>query len=264
MRQKRRRILVADNHWTAMRSQVFIKIFPTLRKKQSALVFSILFDRCFHSRSGNVHATRAQIARWAGLDDRTVNDCLKELRDQGYVKRVRRGTLRSRTDTPRWKVPLADFELVDNKLWFFVPRFFFTKYCRKYRNAVVLLSVMYAHHLGWNNRPTIGVTKIAEFLNWSPSRVCRAFRTLGNDHNWRSVTTKLPRLLQIKKQLTKSGKVKPYFSVLAVEYKGTLRRGTVQVARDFAEHFDIPVMPGFTTPIRKQKPIRSHKNDHSL
>jgi hypothetical protein len=123
---------------------------------------------------------------------------------------------------------------------------------------------MYAHCLGWKNDTTIGAATMAEQFNWSPSRVCRVLRTMGDGQSWRSVTKELPRLLEIKNGRTKKGKAKRYFSVLAVDYRGSKRHGTVQVASDFAEHFDIPAMPGFKTPIRRQKPIRSHKNDHSL
>jgi hypothetical protein len=235
------RILIPPEIWTPIQTAVFEDVLPNLGEKRSAQLYFVLYDRARHSPTGLVAGSVAQLARWSGLNVRTVNNCLKELREQRFVLRKKSGVKHSRTHKPCWRVPLTQFS-TSTASWVPVPRFLIQKYCQRYPGAVILLVLLRYQHILWINHCWPGVYRLGKILNWSPSRVRNALHCMGYDKPWKEQQTSLPRPLEITWHTNPQGESRRHFRVLAIRYKKGTKRGrpTLSIAPDFATFFDIP------------------------
>jgi hypothetical protein len=235
------RILIPPESWTAIQTDVFGDVLPYLQQKRAAQLYCLLYDRARHSPTGLVAASVAELARWTGLNVRTVSNCLKELREQKFVLRKKIGVKHSRIHKPCWRVPLAEFS-TSTASWVPVPRFLIQEYCRQYPGAVILLVLLRHQHIHWLNDCWPGVPRLGKILNWSPSRVRNAIHTMGYERPWKTQGTGLPRPLEITWRTNPQGESRRHFRVLAIRYKkGTRRSGpTLSIAPDFATFFKIP------------------------
>ena len=83
------RILIPPKRWTPVRSEIFSEILPELSENRSAALYLILYDRARHSNTHHVRASTADMVRWTGLNVRTVEKCLAELRNKGFIRRLK-------------------------------------------------------------------------------------------------------------------------------------------------------------------------------
>lgn len=230
----RERVLIPSTRWTPIRNTVFDHILPALKEKRAALVYLVLYDRTWHGSNHRIHATIADLARWTGLDERTISDCLDELEQKGFVVRVSTGVRRSRISKPLWRVPAAEFRLSEGS-WVPIPRLLIKRYLPAYANAVLAVVLVKYQHLSWKNYcwptlPTLGAA-----MGWSTSRVAEALNIMGRPEEWKQQRTCLPRPIELISDRQRR--------VRALWYgPGGPQQGTVRVSRLFRERFDVPLL----------------------
>lgn len=232
------RILIPPERWTAVQTDVFTEVLPELHQKRAAFLYFVLYDHARRSPTGLVAASVAELARWTGLNVRTVNNCLTELREHKFVLRKKLGIKHSRIHKPCWRVPLADFS-PSAASWIPVPRFLILRYCRDYPNAVILIVLLRLQHIHWQNHCWPGARTLSRSLNWSPSHVRNALHTMAYDTRWKRQETGLPRPLKIDWQTNANGESRRHFQLRAVRYKGSKRGSTLSIAPEFAKFFHI-------------------------
>lgn len=238
---KRSRILIPRKRWTPIRMEVFTNVLHGLEELHAGALFLIMYDRVRHRDSRILVASKAELARWTGLNSRTLNQCLSELRQKGLVLRRKGGVKHSRTNKPQWRVPLAEF-VPENESWVPCPRFLICKYLKVFPNAVLLTLLLRYQHIGWQNHCWPGVSKLAEVLNWSRSRVCSTIRTMSDTSLWEARGTGLPLPLKVFWHRQTRDWTQRHFQVLAVQYdRVAAKRGesTLTVAPPFARRFRI-------------------------
>ena len=140
-----RQVLYPLRYWTAVRREVFEGVCPQLTENRAAVVYLVFYDRAWRSEGRRISTTIADATRWTGLDGRTIHKCLVELASKAFVVRVRSGHVRSRTNKPVWRVPLAEFDFRKQGPWTPVPLFFLSDYCRAYSKAVLLPVILMLH-----------------------------------------------------------------------------------------------------------------------
>ena len=242
-------VAIPFNRFTPFPSAIVTSGFSTLNQTRSVQLLVVMCDRAWHQQTkkkhkvtkpGPVTASLSDLATWTGMDERTAKKCLAELQERHLVRKRREGVLRSRIRKPSWIVPAAGIITDD---WFPVPRFIIRKYCRIYPNAVVLLPLLRAQHIGWQDTSWIGVFKLSKQLGWSHTRVRKAIRDLAL--NWEKLDTGLPTPLKITYGWYQ-GKEKRYFHVMAVHYQRRKRTpSSVVVSRKFAKHFRVSSEIGY-------------------
>jgi hypothetical protein len=242
------RIWIAPGDWTPVHRDVFTDVFPALRQKRAAVLYAVLYDRVRHNDFRAVRASVAQLARWSGLNERTVKKCITELREHKFILRKKHGTKHSYTDKPLWRVPLTEFnpKFVS---WVPVPRFIITRYCSHFFGCVLLLGLLRYQHVGWRNDCWVGVPRLSKDFGWSQTTVRELLRTMFRDDLWKPRGTGLPRPLDMVWQPSKDGGERRRFRVLAVWYdrKSTRGRGycTFRVSSAFSRRFHISTTLGF-------------------
>src|ERR1035437_5165092 len=216
--EKRYVIKIPSSFWTAFFQAVFVDILPNLQHRRSAVVYLTLYDRAWYLPEGEVHACLADLAKWTGLDERTVRECLVELVANGHVIRRERGQLRSRSRKPVWRVPLAEHDLNSGGPWTPVPRFLVQSYLPRYTKAVLLLILLRLQHIHGRNECYPGAKYLTEQSGWSKRSVYEALETMNDETDWQSVGSGLPRPLKIYWKKNRQGRLKRYLSVRAVLY----------------------------------------------
>jgi hypothetical protein len=237
------RILIPKERWTPVRTILFRKdLLAKLEERHSALLYLILYDRARHDEEHTVSATVAELVQWSGLNQRTVQKCVKELETQDLIRLHKKGKLRSRSRKPVWWVKHADFSLAGGKSWFPVPRFTFRSYCKRYPNAVLLVLVHMYQHMGWNAYAWPGTETICDRLGWSATRVRDALRVMSDEESWRGISRRLLMPLKVY-YIERNGRRYRRLSVLSVSYKRrAARRGSsaVWVSDEFRKYFKLP------------------------
>ena len=233
------RILIPDGYWTPIPWEVFTHKLSRLSSLRVAVVYLVLLDRANHSkRQGEVAASIAKISNWAKVDRRVVAECIEELRDHGMVLIVSAGTPRSRSDPPRYQVPLGSHDLRKGA-WVPVPRFLIQEYCTAYHPAVVLLLFLATQTIRSRDDCYVGKQKLSERLNCSQQTVYRAIRRMG--HTWEKKFKKLPQPLAITYAHKGTKDERRHYSVRAVVFirkKG--KPPKMLLAPEFKKHFKIP------------------------
>jgi hypothetical protein len=174
-----RRIRIPKKEWTPFRNQIFTEELGDLKEKHAAQLYFYLYDKAYHTPSGTIGATRAQLSRWTNFDVRVVTKCLSELQSRGLIELVRGGVLHSRMRKDCWEVPLATFILKDEK-WTPIPRVLIREYLPAYPNSVLLPVLLSYQHLNWINHSWVGVAKLSKRLGWSATRVRESLRTMSD------------------------------------------------------------------------------------
>jgi hypothetical protein len=238
---KKYRVMLPDERVTPFFNHIFDEQIGELEGKHSALVYFVVYDRAWHRRNHRLPATVAQIARWCGLDERTVENCLDELLEKQFIERVRKGVPHSHIHKPVWSVPAADWSLGEGG-WLPIPRFLVRVYLPRFHNAVALLFLLRYQHIHWLNHSWVGMETLSGQLGWSASRTRSAVRTMGKPELWLKQGTGLPRPLKIIPYKTPKGEDRRRFSVRAVRYEKKSRRGTslFLVPKEFRRHFKLP------------------------
>ena len=192
-------VRIPSRHVTYFPKAVFEDVLPQTYQRHSALVYAVMYDRAWHAKTKRFAATESDLAAWTGRDTRTVQNCLRELEMHGYVICRHRGTKRSRTDKPIWRVPHATFDM-RRTAWVAVPRFLITSYLPTYPNAVLLSVLAYFHSLLNLNWAWPSVVKLYLTLHcWSQTRVYTALDVMSSKAKWNRLGTGLPRPLARKR-----------------------------------------------------------------
>jgi hypothetical protein len=234
------RVIYPIRYWTPIRREVFEEVLPQLQIGRAALIYFVLYMRGWRAPAREVTANIADMARWTGLDPRTINRCVGDLVAKGVVRRVRGGHPRSRTEKPVWKVPLTEFNFKSQGPWVPVPRFIVDRYCRANSGAVLLPVILWHQHLGWRDWCWPGTKRLAMLMNWSKRRVYAALATMGRHQEWEKLGTGLPQPLEIKYRPGTAGGWIRHLHVRAVRYGITSGRRTVRLDPEFAQYFKIP------------------------
>jgi hypothetical protein len=227
-------VLIPEDQWTPLSAKVFGDVLPSLKERLASVLYLILYDRYYHSVKP-IRASKAQLCRWTNMNERTLDKCLSELEQKGFIVRVRKGKRHSKTRKPAWCVPLATVDLSGAGSWIAVPRFLITKYCRRYHNAVLLVVLLKHHQIRYLNHCWPGVGTLSKIIRGSASRVNRALRTMGYPLYWEQKQTGLPRPLKISLQPRPGKKPWRHFQVRAVVYNK--RRKTVSLSKEFERYF---------------------------
>src|ERR1019366_9840653 len=92
---------IEPENWTPIQNHVFADSLSSLEKRHSAALYLYLYDRAYHSPSKRIPATVAELASLTGIDARTANKCLAELRQKELIRQVRQGIKHSKAKTRR-------------------------------------------------------------------------------------------------------------------------------------------------------------------
>jgi hypothetical protein len=243
------RILIPHKHWTAFPNRIFDEELRVLKQKSAAAVYLFLIDFAAHRPSRHVVLTRSEIAARINMDERIIKRCLSELEARGFIRQVRPGVLHSHINKDRWLVPAAQSDSLRDG-WTPVPRLLIREYLPKYPNAALLPVLLYHQHMHWRNKCWMGVERLSKVLNWSPTRVRSALRTMSVQGNWSKLETSLPRPLSVSSSgtTTKASstgtagqRAARHYSVQAVRYtiaqQESKRR--VLIPKPFLDHFGI-------------------------
>jgi hypothetical protein len=237
---KRVSVLFPSKHWTPIRKNVFEEVLPTLAQPLPQALYLQLYDRVWHSPSKRVEATLSDFSRWTGADARTLKSCVELLCRENFLACLGRGRSKSRTRKPRWRVPLAEFDLsATGTPWTPVPRFFIAEYFRAFRPSVILTILQWYQHINWRDDTWVGIARLRERTGWTRRSVYDALRTLGKQREWERISQNLPRPLEISQTPQQRTW---HFRVLAVAYEQKKRRNqrsTVNLTPEFARHFGI-------------------------
>jgi DNA-binding MarR family transcriptional regulator len=115
------RVQIPKGQWTPFRNEVFAKELGNLEENRAAALYLFLYDRAYHRPSNAVAATVSELARSVNMDQRIIKKCLRELRKNGLIQKIRSGIRRSRTRKDVSKVPLAMLDLKQDS-WTPIPR----------------------------------------------------------------------------------------------------------------------------------------------
>ena len=233
-------VLYPLRYWTPVRREVLEDVCPQLRANRGAVVYLVLYDRVWRSPGRRLSATVSDVSRWTGLDGRTTDICLRELISKGLVVRIRSGHLRSRTDKPVWRVPLAEFDFRKQGPWTPIPTFILYRYCRAYSKAVLLPVILWHQHIGWRDWCWPGAPRLATLMHWPVARVYAALRTMGQPNRWERLGTGLPQPLEIQYRRSKKGWLTRHFHVRAVHYQQESGHHSVGLDREFTTFFQVP------------------------
>jgi hypothetical protein len=186
------RVLYPLRFWTPVRREVFTDVLSQLEEKRAAHTYLVLYDKSWRESNHELLATVRTIAKWTRLDERTVRRCLDELTAKGFLTLAREGHLRSRSNAPVWRVPLADFDFEKQGPWTPVPTYFLYRYFQAYGNSVLLPVLLWHQHIGWKNWGWPGTPRLAKLMNWSRPRVYGALKAMGTEARWKELDTGLP------------------------------------------------------------------------
>lgn len=234
-------VLYSLDYWTPVVRAVFQEVLPRLGSAYCQVLFLVLYDKLWHSRDGKIFATPTDMAGWIGADQRTVDACLSELARLDFVIPAELGRRSSRTNKPRWEIPVTQFDFATEGPWTPVPRFFIHEYPKAFPKSILLAVLLWHQHLNWKNDCWPGVTRLATLTGWSKRSVYQALNTMGHEHRWERLGLSLPWPLQIRTNRDKQGNEHRHFSVRAVFYAAKKGRGrsTVMVTQEFAKFFHI-------------------------
>jgi hypothetical protein len=239
-KRKRFKILLQSESWTAIRHDVFNDVLPKL-SPSAQILYLALFDHIWHIPRRRIFACEADMVRWTGLDQRTVSRCLNELLNETEVICCEHlGKKNSRTDKPRWTVPLTQFEL-DEGYWVPIPRFLIHKYLPAYPRAILLVILLWHQHMSWLNECWPGAPRLALLTGWSRRKVYDALCKLNNENVWHKCCPDLPWPLEITFRPNKHGGKSRHYRVRAVVYEPKKGRGftTYRLSEQFAEFFGV-------------------------
>jgi hypothetical protein len=250
---KRIRVLMPPKSWTAVRHEIFEDVLPHIPTTLGQIIYLLLCDATWHSYGDekSTNASIAQLSRWTNSDWRSVKKCLIDLMQRNFVQCLSRGKSRSRSNRPRWVVPLAQFD-IKQRSWTPVPRFLIRDYPRFYQNAILLVVLLWIQDWSPRNDCWAGVTFLAKHTGWSKRKIYQAEYILGHKEKWESlgkaahdpgagVVTPPPWSLEIFYNPERTVR---HFKVRAVIYERSEGRRwpRVWLAPEFARHFGLETL----------------------
>jgi hypothetical protein len=238
------RIRYPPSSWIPVPAEFFRQVLPALEETRAAGLLLTMHVMVRSSRERRLRANLTDLSAQMHCDSRIVRRCLDELGDKSLVVRVHRGTKRSRSDKPRWRVPLSEFALSAGG-WVPVPRFLITHYLPVFPGSLLLIILLFYEHHGWRNDCWPGVGHLAELTGWKSRTVYRALNLMGHRHRWERLGTGLPWPLEVTWRPSKKGGEIRHFRVRAVHYHSRpgYRHPVVSLTREFGEYFGLLKKP---------------------
>jgi hypothetical protein len=230
------RIFYPVNSWMPVPNEVASRVFAKLKQGRAPHLYMAMYERATRVRSRQFSMNLRELGELVHCDPRTARKCFIELVEEGFVKIVHKGGAnRSRTDKPKFRVPLCELELADGG-WFPVPRFLVTRYLPKFPGSLLLIILISMQHQKWNDHCWMGVPYLEKITNWNSRSIYHALNIMGHRHKWKKLGTGLPWPLKI---LYDEKLERRHFSVRAVHYylPATRRRKVVALSEEFASHF---------------------------
>jgi hypothetical protein len=234
--EREQRVLYPPGSWMPVQNEVFAKVFPNLKQRRAAHLYMAMYERATRVRSRELAMNLRQLSELIKCDPRTVRKCIIELLRGGCVEMVHKGgSLRSRTDKPRFRVPLSELDLAPGG-WVPVPRFLVTRYLQEFPGSLLLIILLHIQHFHWMDYCWIGLEGLQKFLNWKPRTIYRDLNLMGHKHRWEKLRTDLPWPLRITYSPNKE---KRNFSVRAAQFylPGGRHKRVVRLSDEFASHF---------------------------
>lgn len=242
-RRAETRILFPPDSWMPVQNDVFTQVFPALEKHRAPHLYMAMYERARRSQTGKFAANLQDLSELIDCDPRTARNCVIELCQKGFVKMVYQGgAARSRTDKPKFRVPLAELDLAPGG-WAPIPRFLVNRYLPAFPGSLLLIVLLHIQHFRWQTHSWVGVTGLRKITKWRPRTIYRALNLMGHRKRWEQLRTGLPWPLRIT--YSPDGKTR-HFSVRAVRYylpPGRKKR-VVGLSEEFAIYFGYRKVPG--------------------
>ena len=245
----KRRVHIPARHWTALSIRVFDSVLLNLRGRHSALVYLVLYHHAWHNERKKVHASLVTVAKWCGLDYRTVEKCIRELEFKRFITRTSKGTLRSRMDLPSWKIPAADFDMREEG-WVPVPSFIITDYLPACAACTLLPLFLYYQNiqkLNYSWPSTLTLSQLAGWFSLSRRRVYDALTLMSDEKKWKKLGTGLPLPLSISRAPgSKPDTWSRHYQVRAVYYHRESKKSLPELflTKEFSKFFEIKAESG--------------------
>jgi hypothetical protein len=233
---RQKRIFYPANSWIPVHSDVFEKVFPRLKERLAAHLYMAMYERASQVRSREFAMNLRDLSELIKCDPRTARKCIIELVGKGFVKMVDEGRAnRSRTDKPRFRVPLVESELAEGR-WVPVPRFLVTRYLPEFPGSLLLIVLLSFQHINWNDHCWMSAQLLGTITKWKRRTIYHALNLMGHRHRWEKLRTGLPWPLEIRY----SGDwERRHFSVRAVQYycPPGAKVKVVGLSKEFTTHF---------------------------
>ena len=246
-KRRRKRIFYPRGSWFPLQNEVFETVFPKLRGNRSRQLYIAMYEFAQRQQSKPFSANLTDLGKMIDCDSRTARACIIELVKRGFVKMAHEGgKLRSRTDKPKFTVPLGTEDL-DPGFWFPVPRFLVTDYLPKYKGSLVLIALLYHQHMSWKDYCWPGVQRLVKVLGMNRRSVYAYLNKMGHEHRWKRLGTGLPWPLAIT--YSPDGK-RRRFSVRAAQFyiPPGRKKAVVKLREEFAVYFGYRRKPPSTAP----------------
>lgn len=239
------RVHIPARNFTPFPTQA-IEMLWNLRRRHSALVYLVMYHYAAHRKSKRLRASMTQLAKWTGLDYRTVEGCVRELELKRFIKRRYRGTLHSREDLPIWVIPALKFDMSSDG-WVPVPSFIVTRYLPAYPGCVLLVFFLYYQNMRKKNYCWPNVSTLSSMTGWfSERRVYDAISIMSDQSKWEKLGTALPHPLDIRWEHDhKTNAAFRCYSVRAVNYvlgktkSGKRNKPELYLSVGFSRFFDV-------------------------
>jgi hypothetical protein len=213
---KEQRIFYPANSWMPVENDVFGKVFPKLRERRAPHVYMAMYQRAQRVRSKEFAMNLRELSELIKCDPRTARKCIIELLGKGFVKMPHKGgAKRSRTDKPRFRVPLLSESELASGGWVPVPLFLVNRYLQSFPGSLLIIILLYIQHLKWEDHCWIGLTGLQKILKRKRRTIYRDLNLMCHRQKWEKLATDLPRPLSIKYSADWTSR---HFSVRAVQY----------------------------------------------
>jgi hypothetical protein len=235
--ESEQRIFYPPNSWMPVQNDVLRKVFPKLKQRRAAHLYMAMYERATQVRSKEFAMNLRQLGELIKCDPRTARNCIIELGKKGFVEIDHKGgSLRSRIDKPRFRVPLSESELASGG-WVPVPRFLVTRYLQDFPGSLLLIILLYIQHFHWEDHCWVGSKGLQKFVNWKRRTIYRDLNLMGHKHRWEKLGTDLPWPLRITYS---ANGARRYFSVRAVQYYLPADRSkrVVRLSKEFETYFE--------------------------
>jgi hypothetical protein len=241
-RLSRRRIRITAKHWTAIPTKCFEDVLPMMRRRQAATVYLALYHRVWHTKGKRVGASLTDLAKWTGLDSRTVAKCVRFLEWRRFIMREEKGTLHSHSDLPIWKVPATRFDM-KSEGWVPVPSFLITHYLKAHSACLLLPLLLYHQNFHKRNDCYPSVMRLAFMTGcWSKRMVYESLRLMGDPDKWDQLGAGLPVPVEIiRRRVVQLRKWIRHYRVRAVYYHRESKRDlpALYLTKEFSKSFGI-------------------------
>jgi hypothetical protein len=213
-----------------------------MRCRYAASVYLALYHRAWRTKGKRVGASLTDLAKWTGLDYRTLAKCIKFLEWRRFIVREEKGTLHSHSDLPIWKVPATRFDM-KSEGWVPVPSFLIAHYLKAHRACLLLPLLLYHQNIYKQNDCYPSVVRLALMTGcWSQRMVYESLHLMSNSEKWDQLGTGLPLPVEIiRRRVAQFKKWIRHYRVRAVYFHRESKRDlpVLYLTKEFSKAFGI-------------------------